>query len=114
MIGYVLKPLHMTRIALVVRLPHAAAEHDPFEHSALVDHKNITNCLDVGDAVRNIVDSVKIGDRFGIIDLAAVVAERLRGAGIQENTARYGFKGMLHGLLGDFQGFDQGQEQLSI
>ena len=82
MIGDVQEPLHMTVIALVMRLLHTTARHDPFEHSAFVDQEDVAEGLDVSDAIRDNVDTVRIKDRLSVINIATVIPERLRCAGV--------------------------------
>jgi hypothetical protein len=52
MIGDVPEPLHVTGIAFVVSFLKATARHDPFELRPLVDQKDLTEGLNISDAVR--------------------------------------------------------------
>jgi hypothetical protein len=112
MIGDIPEPLHVTRIALVVRFLHAAARDDPFEQCALVDQKDVTESLDIGDAVGHPVDAIGSEDRLGLINVAAVTPERLRGAGVQKDAARQGLEGARHLFNRQAQGESEKANQL--
>ena len=88
MISDIPEPLHVARLALVVRLLQACVRDNPFELCALVDQENVAERLNVRDAFRNSVDAIGSGDRLTLIDVAAVLSKRLCGAGIQKNAAR--------------------------
>jgi hypothetical protein len=88
----------VTRIALLVRLLHAAPRHDPFELRTLAHQENVPEGFDVRDAVRHTVDAVGSGDCLCLIDIAAVIPERQRSARVQKDAAGKDSKGCSIGL----------------
>jgi hypothetical protein len=69
-------------------LLHAAARHDPFEQRTVVYHEDVAESLDLGDSVRHEVDAIEIGDRLALVDVSAIVPERLRCAGAYETPSK--------------------------
>jgi len=88
MIRDIPKPLEMTGIVIVPSFLQAASRYNPFEKRPLVDQKDIPEGIQIGDALGYTMDAVVRIDGLTLVNVAAIVPERLRGAGIQEDPTR--------------------------